>query len=220
MPITKTHGRFFLAGLGLIIAAGMPFSSGLGAKAGASSAPVRYRLDPARSRFMVKVFVGGLLKAFGHDHNIAIRDFAGEITLTPDSIAPASLQMTIKADSLALTDKVSESDRRKIEQTMREEVLETQKYPNIVFKSTNSAVAKTGDGSYDFKVWGELIMHGVTGNGYIVGKLALTGNTLRATGGFPLYLSDYKLKQVAVAGGSIKVKNEMKFSFDLVAQRQ
>jgi polyisoprenoid-binding protein YceI len=204
----------------LIVTAGLPFSSNPNAHERESSAPVRYRLEPGQSRFIVKVFVGGFLKAFGHDHNIAIRDFAGEVQLTPDSIAPASLQMTIKADSLAVTDKVSESDRRKIEQTMRDEVLETQKYPVISFKSTNSAVAKTGDGNYDFKLWGQLTMHGVTGDTYIVGKLAMAGNTLRATGGFPLYLNDYKLKQVAVAGGSIKVKNEIKFSFDLVAQRQ
>jgi polyisoprenoid-binding protein YceI len=218
MPKVKICGRFFVTGVIFVAVAGL-FSLSASSAGGGPAAAVRYRLDAGQSRFMVKVFVGGFLKAFGHDHNIAIRDFTGEIQATPDSITPASLQMTIKADSLAVTDKVSESDRKKIETTMREEVLETRSYPEIVFKSTNAAVAKTGEGKYDFKLWGELFLHGVKGDTYIVGKMTLDGNTLRATGGFPLYLSNYKMKQVSVAGGTIKVKDEIKFSFDLVARR-
>lgn len=222
MLLRQTSRRSFITGFALV-SAGLLFSTGIqtGPQASAyAPSPVRYRLDPGQSRFMVKVFVGGLLKAFGHDHNIAIRDYSGEVQITPESITPASFQITIKADSLAVTDKVSESDRRKIETTMREEVLETGKYPEIVFKSTSAAVEKTGEGKYNFKLWGELALHGVKSEGYIVGKLTLAGDTLRATGGFPLHLSNYKMKQVSVAGGTIKVKDETRFTFDLVAKRQ
>lgn len=233
MPANQIFGRSLLASLGLTAAVSLLLSTDFDgcsrasaearasvANAPVSSAAVRYRLDPGQSRFMVKVFVGGLLKMFGHDHNIAIRDFTGEVQITPETISPASLHMVIRADSLAVTDKVSESDRREIETTMREEVLETGKYPEIVFKSTSSAAAKTGEGEYDFKLWGNLSLHGVTGDAYIVGKLALDGNRLRATGSFPLYMNQYKLKQVSVAGGTIKVKNDLKLTFDLVAHKQ
>ena len=95
-----------------------------------------YKIDPGQSKFMVKAFAGGLLSAFAHDHNIAIRDFSGVATFTYVTVSPASLHLTVKAESLAITDKVSASDRTKIETTMRDEVLEVGKYPEIVFKST------------------------------------------------------------------------------------
>src|SRR5215207_8017310 len=59
-----------------------------------------YRLDPSQSRFMVRAFSGGPLWFKGHDHFIAVRDFTGEAQLTPGAPSPASLQMTIRADSL------------------------------------------------------------------------------------------------------------------------
>jgi hypothetical protein len=37
---------------------------------------------------------------------------------------------------------------------------------------------------------------------------------------FSLKQTDYRIKLVAVAGGTIKVKDELKFSFDIVARKQ
>jgi polyisoprenoid-binding protein YceI len=181
---------------------------------------LRYRLDPSQSRFIVQVFRGGLLKAFGHDHNIQIRDFSGEALITPDVFNPASMQMTIKADSLAVLDKVSDDDRREIETTMRNQVLETSKYPTITFKSTQAAAEKNSDGSWAAKIWGDISLHGATGTGYIISRVTFSGNSLRATGNFSLKQTDYKIKPVSVAGGTVKVKDEIKFRFDIVAVRQ
>lgn len=180
----------------------------------------KYGLDASQSRFIVRAFVGGLLSGFGHDHTIAIRDFTGEIELTQGSLEPASLHMTIKADSLTVIDKVKEKDRREIENTMRTEVLETAKYPEIVFRSTRVEALKTGEGTYSAKIWGELQLHGVTRAGLINAQLQFGGNTIRARGEFPLKQTDYNIKPVSVAAGTIKVKDELKFSFDMVAVKK
>src|SRR5437867_3398211 len=63
------------------------------------SGSVRYKIDAGASQFSARIGVEGLLKAFGHEHVVAIRDFSGEAQLTLGSIEPASLQLTIKADS-------------------------------------------------------------------------------------------------------------------------
>jgi polyisoprenoid-binding protein YceI len=186
----------------------------------ASAASVRYRIDASQSRFIVQAFRSGLLKAFGHDHTIQIKDFSGEALIAPDTLTPASLQLTIKADSLAVIDKVSESDRREIEQTMRQQVLETSSYPTIAFKSTQTASEKNGDGSHTVKIWGDITLHGVTGGGYIVSQVRLSGNNLQATGNFSIRQTDYKIKPVSVAGGTIKVKDEIRFTFDIAATRE
>ncbi len=70
---------------------------------GRTAAEMRYRIDPAQSRFMANVGSGGLLWFLGHAHHFAIRDFTGEATITPGSITPASLQITAKAASLEET---------------------------------------------------------------------------------------------------------------------
>lgn len=181
---------------------------------------LRYRIDAARSNITVRAMRSGLLKAFGHDHTIAARDFSGEIDITPDSLTPASLQLSIKADSLAVTDKVSDKDRAEIENTMKTEVLETAKYPQITFKSTSVAAEKTGEAKFTVKMWGDIALHGVTGKGYIVSQITFSGNSLRATGGFSLKQTDYKITPPSVAGGTIKVKDELKFTFDIVAVQQ
>jgi hypothetical protein len=43
---------------------------------------------------------------------------------------------------------------------------------------------------------------------------------LRATGDFPLRQSDYEIRPVTAAGGTIKLKDELKLSFDISARKQ
>ena len=79
--------------------------------------------------------------------------------------------MRIRADSLAVTDKVSDSDRQTIEKTMREQVLETGKYPEITFNSTKIEAIKNSDTQYQANIWGDLTLHGVTHNVFIKAQL-------------------------------------------------
>lgn len=181
---------------------------------------LRYRIDAGKSRFIVQVFRSGIFKVFAHDHTIQIRDFSGEALITPGSLSPASLQLTIKSDSLAVIDKVSDSDRREIEATMRNQVLETSKYPEIVFKTTQTESQKNGEGNYTAKIWGDLALHGVTGTVHIVSRIDFGDNLMRVTGSFALKQTDYKITPVSIAGGTVKVKDEIKFTFDIVAVRQ
>ena len=59
---------------------------------------------------------------------------------------------------------VKEKDRQDIERTMREEVLETGKYPEISFQSNNVSLSRIGEGRYRARVIGDLTLHGVTQN--------------------------------------------------------
>ena len=180
-------------------------------------AAARYRIDAADSRFTVRAFAGGFLSAFAHDHTIAIRDFSGHADFTYGTVEPASLEMTIKAASLEITDKVSTSDRQKIEGTMRDEVLEIAKYPDISFKSTSVSASKTGEGQFQARISGELTLHGVTRPVAMTAQLEFGDKTLRARGGFAIKQSNFSIRPVSVAGGTIKVKDELKFTFEIVA---
>ena len=186
---------------------------------GLSSPEVRrYRIDAGQSNFMVHAFVGGLLSGFGHNHNIAIKDISGETQFTDATVAPASLHLRILADSLTVTDKVSDSDRQTIEKTMREQVLESGKYPEITFNSTKIEATKNSDTQYQARIWGDLTLHGVTHNVLINAQLTFDYKTLRARGEFSLKMTDYSIKPPSVAGGTITVKDTLKFNFNIFSQ--
>ena len=185
------------------------------------AAVVRYRLIPEQSKFTVQAFAEGLFSAFGHDPVLAIKDFIGEAQFVPGSFESASLKITIKADSIVLSNEVKEKDRLEIEQTMREQVLEIAKYPEIVFVSSNISVTRLAEGRYRARIIGDLSFHGVTQkNLWITAQVTVSEESLKAQGDFTLKQTDFGIKPFSVAGGTIKLKNELKFSFDIAARKE
>lgn len=177
-----------------------------------------YRLDAGRSQFTVQAFAEGLLSSFGHDPVIAIRDFEGEVEFVPGTLAGARVRLSIKADSLAATESVKEKDRHEIESQMREQALEVSKYPLIVFESTSVTASRIREGRYRARVIGNLTLHGVAQpNLWIQAEVTFDGEDLRAQGEFAIRQTDYRIKPVSAVGGMLKVKNELKFKFDIVA---
>ena len=63
-------------------------------------------------------------------------------------------------------------------------------------------------------------MYGVTRRLVVPARLIFMGETMRAFGEFSLKRIDYQIQLAAVAGGAVKVKDELKFSFDLLARKQ
>ncbi len=181
----------------------------------------RYELVASKSRFTVQAFASGLLSGFGHNPTIAIDDFTGEVRFTPETFEDASLKLIVKANSLRVIDDIKDKDRREIENAMFDEVLETGRYTEINFQSTNITIRKISDDRFKAKIIGDLTLHGVTQNGlWIMAQVNKTDDGLRAQGDFTLKQSDYKIKPVSVAGGALKLKDELKFSFDIAARRK
>ena len=181
---------------------------------------VRYRIDPKQSRFTVQAEATGLLSVFGHNPTIAICGFGGDARFAPDILGQTSLLLLVQADSLAVTGNSSEKDRLEMERVMREEVLEIARYPEIVFMSTSVSAQQTGQAQFRAKINGSLTLHGVTRNQQIDAQVSMNGTSLRARGEFSLRQSDYNIKQTSALGGTLKVKDELKFSFDIGAEKQ
>jgi polyisoprenoid-binding protein YceI len=179
-----------------------------------------YILDKSGSRFAVRVFAGGMLSALGHSPTLAIRDFGGEANFDPAAPLQASLRIEIRADSIEVTDDVSSKDRREVESTMKEKVLEISKFPEIVYESSGISAEPVGDGKYKVAASGNLSLHGVSRRFPVTMQVTFNGDMMRAYGEFSLLQSDYSIKAVIVAGGALKVKDELKFTFDIVAQKQ
>lgn len=186
----------------------------------ATETRVQYVTDARASQFTVQVSAGGVLSAFGHSPTISIRDFSGEAEVDLEDIAHSSLKVTIKSDSLAVRDDISDKDRREIERVMKTEILGTEAYPEIIYECSKITANKAGEGQYSVILNGDLTMHGITRSRPVTARVAVTGDSLRAFGSFSLLQTDYDLNLVTIAGGALKVKDELKFSFNIVARKK
>jgi polyisoprenoid-binding protein YceI len=192
----------------------------MAAMADTIGATLRYTLDRSSSKFTVQAFASGMLSALGHSPTFAVRDFSGEAALSPAEPAQASLNIKIRASSLQVMDDIKSTDRREMESTMNQTVLESEKYPEIVFDSTGVSANQVSEGRYQVNMNGNLTLHGVTRSVAVPLQLAFLGDMFRASGEFSISQSSFGIKPVSVAGGSLKLKDELKLTFDIVARKQ
>lgn len=177
-------------------------------------------LDPKASRFTVQAFASGVLSAMGHNPKIGIRTFSGEVDFNPETIEGADFRLTVQSTSLDVQDDISDRDRREMERLMKEDVLEVAKYPEIRYEAATIAVFRVDGCLYSATLNGNLSLHGVTLGLPITARIATFGELLRTSGEFTLRQSDYQIQPVSVAGGALKLKDEVKFSFEMVARKQ
>lgn len=180
-----------------------------------------YVLDSSQSKFVARAFAGGLLWFKGKDHLVAVREFTGEAQITPGAITPASLEITAKTASMVETrDVFTEQEKQIINKELREIVLEPDKYPDIVFKSTNVTGKSVGGDRYELKIDGNLTLHGVTRRITIPTAVTLSGNEMRARGQFSIDRDDFGVKATSAFHGMVRVRNKIEFTFDIVGHQR
>lgn len=185
-----------------------------------SQASARYRIVPDQSQFMVEAYSGGLLWFMGHTHHFAVRNFTGEAQVSPEMLEPASLQLTVKTDSLEETGKnFTEEQKKVINEGARKEVLQADNYPEIVFKSTDIKTKKGGGDKLEVEIGGDLTLHGTTHHIVIPAQVTFNKDSFRANGEFSINRSDYGVKTQAIKGGLVRVRDKVKFTFDILANK-
>jgi len=170
---------------------------------------------------MARAFAGGLLWFKGHDHHLVAKQFSGEVELTPDSITPASLHFVVKAGSLEETGAAfTDAQKQIINKELREIVLHPDKYPDITFQSTSVTAKPAAGGGHDVEIRGRLTLHGVTRNEGIHAHVTTQGNEMRAVGDFTIDRGGYGVKATSAFHGMVRVRDTVKFTFDMVAVKQ
>jgi polyisoprenoid-binding protein YceI len=160
-----------------------------------------------------------MLSSMAHSPTFAVRDFTGELRFDPEAPRDGTFDMTVKAESLSLTDHLSAHDRAEIEGRMREEVLNTAAYPEIVFHAAVVNTDKVAEAWYRLQLAGELHLHGVKKTQQLEAQLRLSESDARLSGRCTVSQSAYRIKLVSALGGLIKVKDEVKFDFEMVCKK-
>ncbi len=180
----------------------------------ASAAAVPLRAQPARGEFTIELGKAGLLKAFGDDHQIRVTDYRCDVLLDEQDLANSSVRIAIPTASLKVIDpKLAAEKRAEVQRRMEgPDVLDIARFPEIIFVSR--AVKPTGNGR--FRVEGDLKIRDITRPMVLEVSLAPEADIHRARGEARIRQSSFGIRPVTAAGGTIKVKDEMKIVFDLV----
>lgn len=165
-------------------------------------------IDTGKSAITVRVYKAGLLSALGHDHEIAGPIASGAVDTTARQV-----ELYAHTRGLQVRDpEVSDKDRTEIQSTMLgPEVLDAEKYPDIAFRSTGAE--PLGAGSW--RVHGNLTLHGQTRT--VAVEVQERGGHYVGTSKFKQ--TEFGIKPVKVAGGAIRVKDEIRIEFDIQLAR-
>ena len=161
-------------------------------------------IDTANSTITVRVYKAGVFSAFGHDHTITAPIASGAADTEGRTV-----ELKVKSAAMKVVDpNASEKDKAEIQHTMAgPEVLDTAQYPEISFRSRSV----TASGGNAWSVHGELSLHGQSRPVDVEVREAEG----RYRGTAALRLSDFGIKPVKIAGGAVKVKDEIRIEFDI-----
>jgi polyisoprenoid-binding protein YceI len=181
---------------------------------------VQYVVDSKVSQFTVQAFANGMIAVVAHSPKIAIRDWSGEARFVPDSLKEAYLLVKGKTDSLEVLDELREDDRRQIHRIMKQEVLEVPRFPTFTFESTSVDSQRQKESLFRVAVSGRLTLHGMTNDHSFVAQVAFGVDSFRAYGEFTILQTDYGIRIASIAGGTLKLQDELKCSFYVVAKKK
>jgi hypothetical protein len=165
-------------------------------------------IDTERSTLTVFAYKSGLFSAFADDHVIRAPIAGGVISAE----WPLTVEVSVRSASLIVLDpKLAANKRDEVQARMLgPEVLDSKKFPDIRFVST----AITPVGADRWTIAGRLTVHGVT--------QSITFLVVRQDGRYrgiaALKQRDFGIEPISIAGGTVKVKEELKVEFDIVAQ--
>ena len=162
-------------------------------------------IDRAHSTITVYVYKTGILAGLAHNHEIKAPIAGGEVN---DSEIPF-VELRVDSTKLRVLDpETSDRTRETIQATMQgPEVLNVSQFPEIRFRSTRVEP----NGAEHWIVHGNLDLHGQTHP--ISFEVALKDGLYQGTAA--LKQTGFGITPVKVAGGTVKVKDEVKITFSI-----
>lgn len=163
-------------------------------------------IDVEHSTIRIHVGKAGVFSAAGHEHWVRAPIADGSLQAT----APQQISFRVESRNLKVEeDKSPSADKQaEVQRTMQTEVLESEKYPEITFHSTG--IQKTGEDRWDVR--GDLTLHGQT--------RAITTTVEKQqqayVGHCRIKQTDFGIQPVRVAGGTVRVKDELDIEFSIL----
>lgn len=179
-----------------------------------------FRVAPAESSVLIHVGAAGMFGFLGHEHEIAAPAMSGVIEVSRTELARSTVAVEFQASALRVTGRSEPAaDVPDVQRTMQgEQVLDVEHHPSISFRSREIVVKEEPAGRMSVIVRGDLTLRGLTRPVDVTGTVVLVGDTLTMKGTARFRQTDFDLRPVAAAGGTVRVKDQLDVEMVIVAR--
>jgi polyisoprenoid-binding protein YceI len=163
----------------------------------------QHNIDTQKSTLTIHVGKTGAFSGLGHEHEVRAPIHSG----TADTGSHPAVEIHVDARALRVIDKdESEKDRAEVQKTMLgPEVLDSERHPEIVFKSASAEAAGQGQ----WTLHGNLTLRGQTRP--VTAHVTLKDG--RYSGETTVKLTEFGIKPPGKAG--VRAKDEVRIAFDM-----
>jgi hypothetical protein len=185
-----------------------------------------FQIVPAESLLTVQVYKGGALARAGHNHVVASHGLNG-VAHVPEDVTAAQFEVHVPVNDFTVDEtslrtqagadfpgEVPEDAKQGTRRNMLgAALLDGVTYPEIIMRSTG--IERTAEG---LQAQVQILVKDQVRSLAVPLRYQLNGNELQVAGEFPLKQTDIGLTPFTLFGGALRVLDELKVSFQLVAR--
>ncbi len=178
-----------------------------------------YTIDLSQSRVTATLAQEGFISMRYPIHRVEVKNFSGRIEASERDETRIAVEVEAEAKSLTNVDEgMTEFERREFHNVLRNLVLESDKFPKIRFVSASVSDARKSGETRTFTLNGDLTLRDVTKRISFPVAVTIAEDRLRATGEAKLKQSDFGVTPYSGKLGMIRIGDEVKIDFSIVAK--
>jgi polyisoprenoid-binding protein YceI len=178
-----------------------------------------YTIDLSQSRVTATLTQEGFIARRYPTHRVEVKNFTGKIEAPERDETRIAVEVEAETKSLTNADEgMTEFERREFHNVLNNSVLESDKFPMIKFVSVSVSDARKSGETLSFKLNGDLTMRDATKRVSFPVTVTISKDQLRATGDAELKQTDFGIKPYSGKLGMIRIGDEVKISFAIVAK--
>jgi len=188
-----------------------------------------YEARAGQSRIVIQVYKHGAFKILGHNHIISTRDIIGTVNWNDRKPQDTRFGLIIPVNSFRIDDPelrkqagngftkdVGDDARMGTRKNMLgKKVLDASRFPRIIVRSKSIKQINASK----FYVTIDLQIHGISKTIIVPVVFERTAESIRVKGEFSLLQSEYDIRPLRVAFGTIAVEDKIDIRFLLVARK-
>ena len=178
-----------------------------------------YTIDLSQSRVTAKLTQEGFIARRYPTHRVEVKNFTGKIEVSERDETRIAVEIEAETKSLTNADEgMTEFERREFHNVLNNSVLESDKFPMIKFVSVSVSDARKSGETRSFTLNGDLTMRDVTERVSFPVTVTISKDQLRSTGDAELKQTDFGIKPYSGKLGMIRIGDEVKINFAIVAK--
>ena len=178
-----------------------------------------YTIDLSQSRVTATLTQEGFIARRYPTHRVEVKNFSGKIEVSGRDETQIAVEVEAETKSLTNADEgMTEFERREFHNVLNNLVLESDKFPKIKFVSVSATDARKSGEARAFTLNGDLTLRDATKRVSFPVTVTISKDQLRATGEAGLKQTDFGIKPYSGKLGMIKIGDDVKVNFAIVAK--